>query len=210
MYKGFLIVFFFYSVLGSAQTITGLITDEQNNSLPSVNISILNQSIGVTSDNNGNYILDIPANRSIVLVYSFIGYQMEKIRIPMLKKGQEYKLNISLKTSSTLLEDVIIKDQKSRKESFSRIKPKHVSILPGNSGGIEAILKTLPGVSSANELSSQYSVRGGNFDENLVYVNGIEVFRPFLVRSGQQEGLIFVNTDIDSSILFSAGFLSAK
>ena len=128
----------------------------------------------------------------------------------MLKKGQEYTLNMELKSSSKLLEDVIITDQKSRKESFSRIKPKHVSVLPGNSGGIEAILKTLPGVSSANELSSQYSVRGGNFDENLVYVNGIEIYRPFLIRSGQQEGLSFVNSDMVSSILFSAGGFEAK
>ena len=160
--------------------------------------------------NNGKYNLGIPANRSVVLVYSFIGFEKEKIRIPMLKKGQNYTLDIKLRSSSTLLKDVIITDQKSRKERFSRIKTKHVSVLPGNSGGVEAILKTLPGVSSANELSSQYSVRGGNFDENLVYVNGIEVYRPFLVRSGQQEGLSFVNTDMVSSILFSAGGFDAK
>ena len=211
MHKGLLLLLFLlFSVLGYSQTINGTITDEQNNSLLSVNISILNQSMGAISDENGKYSLEIPPNRSVVVVYSFIGYEMEKIRIPMLKEGQNYTLNIQLKTSSTLLEDVIITDQKSRKESFSRIKPKHVSVLPGNSGGIEAILKTLPGVSSANELSSQYSVRGGNFDENLVYVNGIEVYRPFLVRSGQQEGLSFVNTDMVSSILFSAGGFDAK
>ena len=211
MHRGLLLsLFLTLSLLGYSQTINGYITDKQNNNLPAVNISILNQNIGVTSDSNGKYNLDIPPNRSIVIVYSFIGYQMEKIRIPMLKKGQIYSLNIQLKSSSTLLEDVIIIDQKSRKESFSRIKPKHVSVLPGNSGGIEAILKTLPGVSSANELSSQYSVRGGNFDENLVYVNGIEVYRPFLVRSGQQEGLSFVNTDMVGSILFSAGGFDAK
>ena len=128
----------------------------------------------------------------------------------MLKAGQHYRLNIKLKTSSKVLNDVIITDQGSRKESFNKIKPKHVSVLPGNSGGIEAILKTLPGVSSANELSSQYSVRGGNFDENLVYVNGIEIYRPFLVRSGRQEGLSFVNTDMVNSILFSAGGFDAK
>ena len=211
MHKGLLLLLLLlFSVLGYSQTINGTITDEQNNSLLSVNISILNQSMGAISDENGKYSLEIPPNRSVVVVYSFIGYEMEKIRIPMLKEGQNYTLNIQLKTSSTLLEDVIITDQKSRKESFSRIKPKHVSVLPGNSGGIEAILKTLPGVSSANELSSQYSVRGGNFDENLVYVNGIEVYRPFLVRSGQQEGLSFVNTDMVSSIIFSAGGFDAK
>ena len=211
MHKGFtLILFLLISIIGYSQTIKGKITDLQNNNLSSVNIAIIGNNTGAISDNEGNYSLSIPANRSIIIAYSFIGYQIEKIRIPMLKKGQNYSLNIKLKSSSTLLKDVIVTDQKSRKESFSRIKPKHVSVLPGNSGGIEAILKTLPGVSSANELSSQYSVRGGNFDENLVYVNGIEVYRPFLVRSGQQEGLSFVNTDMVGSILFSAGGFAAK
>ena len=211
MHKGLLLTFtLLLSVLGYGQTISGLITDEENNILSAVNISVLGKSIGVISDDDGLYSLTIPANRSVVIGYSFIGYQIEKIRIPMLKKGQTYILNIQLQSSSTLLDDVIVTDQKSRKKSFSRIKPKHVSVLPGNSGGIEAILKTLPGVSSANELSSQYSVRGGNFDENLVYVNGIEVYRPFLVRSGQQEGLSFVNTDMVGSIQFSAGGFEAK
>ena len=211
MHKGLLLTFtLLLSVLGYGQTISGLITDEENNILSAVNISILGKSIGVISENDGLYSLTIPANRSVVIGYSFIGYHIEKIRIPMLKKGQTYTLNIQLQSSSTLLDDVIVTDQKSRKKSFSRIKPKHVSVLPGNSGGIEAILKTLPGVSSANELSSQYSVRGGNFDENLVYVNGIEVYRPFLVRSGQQEGLSFVNTDMVGSIQFSAGGFEAK
>ena len=211
MNKGLLIILcLLISILGHSQSINGYITDEYNKSLPAVNISILNQSSGVSSNLNGEYNLEIPPNRSVVIIYSFIGFQTEKIRVPMLKKGQKYTLNIELKKSSKLLEDVIITDQKSRKESFSRIKPKHVSVLPGNSGGIEAILKTLPGVSSANELSSQYSVRGGNFDENLVYVNGIEIYRPFLVRSGQQEGLSFINTDMVGSILFSAGGFDAK
>jgi hypothetical protein len=211
MHKGLLLTFtFLLSVLGYGQTISGLITDEENNILSAVNISVLGKSIGVISEDDGLYSLTIPANRSVVIGYSFIGYHIEKVRIPMLKKGQTYTLNIQLQSSSTLLDDVIVTDQKSRKKSFSRIKPKHVSVLPGNSGGIEAILKTLPGVSSANELSSQYSVRGGNFDENLVYVNGIEVYRPFLVRSGQQEGLSFVNTDMVGSIQFSAGGFEAK
>ncbi len=211
MHKGLLLTFtLLLSVLGYGQTISGLITDEKNNILSAVNISVLGKSIGVISEDDGLYSLTIPANRSVVIGYSFIGYHIEKIRIPMLKKGQTYTLNIQLQSSSTLLDDVIVTDQKSRKKSFSRIKPKHVSVLPGNSGGIEAILKTLPGVSSANELSSQYSVRGGNFDENLVYVNGIEVYRPFLVRSGQQEGLSFVNTDMVGSIQFSAGGFEAK
>ena len=193
-----------------AQTISGTITDEKNNIISAVNISILNQSNGTTSDENGYYILSVPTNRSVIVNFSFIGYEIEKIRLPSLKRDQNYKLDIRLKSSTTLLEDIIITDKQSRKESFNKIKPRHVSIIPGSVGGVEAILKTLPGVSSANELSAQYSVRGGNFDENLVYVNGIEVYRPFLIRSGQQEGLSFVNTDMVSNILFSAGGFEAK
>ena len=206
-----IISFLFLNVyLTYAQTISGTIKDEKNNIVTAVNISILNQSEGTTSDENGNYFLSVPANRSIIITYSFIGYKIEKIRLPALKKGQNYRLDIELKSSTTLLEDIIVTDKQSRKESFNKIKPRHVSIIPGSTGGVEAILKTLPGVSSANELSAQYSVRGGNFDENLVYVNGIEVYRPFLIRSGQQEGLSFVNTDMVSNILFSAGGFEAK
>jgi len=203
-------LFIFIVSVIKAQSIEGVITDINNNALNSVNISIINKSNGVTSDLKGQYKINIKANRSHVIAFSFIGYQTEKIRIPMLKKGQNYKLNIILKESNTILKDIIVKDQKSRKSNLSRIKTKHVEVIPGSNGGIESILKTLPGVSSANELSSQYSVRGGNFDENLVYVNGIEVYRPFLIHSGQQEGLSFVNSDLVGSILFSAGGFSAK
>ena len=202
--------FLFASFISNAQTIKGKISDINNIPLPAVNISIIDLKGGITSDNNGFYSISIKPNRSHVVAYSFVGYQTEKVRIPMLKKGQEYVLNIILKESNTLLDDIIVKDQKSRKNNLSRIKTKHVEVIPGSSGGIESVLKTLPGVSSANELSSQYSVRGGNFDENLVYVNGIEVYRPFLIHSGQQEGLSFVNSDLVGSILFSAGGFSAK
>ena len=202
--------FLFASFISNAQTIKGKISDVKNIPLPAVNISIIDLKGGITSDNNGFYSISIKPNRSHVVAYSFVGYETEKVRIPMLKKGQEYILNIILKESNTLLDDIIVKDQKSRKNNLSRIKTKHVEVIPGSSGGIESVLKTLPGVSSANELSSQYSVRGGNFDENLVYVNGIEVYRPFLIHSGQQEGLSFVNSDLVGSILFSAGGFSAK
>ena len=206
----FVILFLIIQISSIAQTIEGKITDFKLNPLAAVNISILDQSGGLISDKDGFYKVNIKANRSHVIAFSFIGYETEKIRVPMLKKGQKYTLNISLEESNTLLDDIIVKDQKSRKNNLSRIKTKHVEVIPGSGGGIESVLKTLPGVSSANELSSQYSVRGGNFDENLVYVNGIEVYRPFLIHSGQQEGLSFVNTDLVGSILFSAGGFSAK
>lgn len=206
----FVILFLIIQISSIGQTIEGKITDFKLNPLAAVNISIIDQSGGLISDKDGFYKVNIKANRSHVIAFSFIGYETEKIRVPMLKKGQKYTLNISLEESNTLLDDIIVKDQKSRKNNLSRIKTKHVEVIPGSGGGIESVLKTLPGVSSANELSSQYSVRGGNFDENLVYVNGIEVYRPFLIHSGQQEGLSFVNTDLVGSILFSAGGFSAK
>ena len=210
MHKLYLLIILFIANNVYSQTINGIITDKDNNKISKVNISVLDYNIGSISKEDGSYNLNIPPNRSVIILYSFIGYQMEKIRIPMLKKGETYTLNISLNSSSTLLKDVIITDISNRKDNLIRIKAKHVSILPSSTGGIEAILKTLPGVSSANELSSQYSVRGGNFDENLVYVNGIEVYRPFLIRSGQQEGLSFVNTDMVGNIMFSAGGFNAK
>ena len=211
MKKTLLLLFTLISFLEVvAQTINGTITDIENLPLDLVNISVQNKSNGVTSDIDGNFSIQISPNRSNIILFSFIGYQTEKIRIPMLKNGQNYSLNVVLKPSNTILKDIIVKDKKSRKDNLSRIKTKHVQVLPGNNGGIEAILKTLPGVSSANELSSQYSVRGGNFDENLVYVNGIEVYRPFLIHSGQQEGLSFINSDMVGSILFSAGGFAAK
>ena len=206
----FIILFLLLQISSIGQTIEGKITDFKLNPLAAVNISIIDQSGGLISDKDGFYKVNIKANRSYVIAFSFIGYKTEKIRVPMLKKGQKYTLNISLEESNTLLDDIIVKDQKSRKNNLSRIKTKHVEVIPGSGGGIQSVLKTLPGVSSANELSSQYSVRGGNFDENLVYVNGIEVYRPFLIHSGQQEGLSFVNTDLVGSILFSAGGFSAK
>ena len=211
MLRGILLsIFLTLTYLGYSQNISGIITDQDDNILTGVSININNEAIGTSSDENGYYSLKVKANRSIILLYSYIGYQSEKIRIPMLKQGQSYELNIKLKAKNTLLGDVTVEDKRNRKESLTRIKTKHVSVLPGNSVGIEAILKTLPGVSSANELSSQYSVRGGNFDENLVYVNGIEVYRPFLIHAGQQEGMSFVNTDLVGSILFSAGGFQAK
>ncbi len=197
-----------FSVLG--QSINGNITDINKDVLSGANIIIKGENTGVSADKNGNYTLNLKANRSIVIEVSFIGYETKSIRIPMLKEGQIYTLNIELNLKGKLINDVIVKDKKSRKQALSRIKTQHVTLIPNSGGGIESVLKTLPGVSSANELSSQYSVRGGNFEENMVYVNGIEIYRPFLIHSGQQEGLSFVNSDMVESILFSAGGFESK
>jgi hypothetical protein len=104
---------------------------------------------------------------------------------------------------------VIVEDQSLKATNITRINPKVISVLPTPNQSVEDILKTMPGVSSANELSSTYSVRGGNYDENLVYVNDVEIYRPLLVRSGQQEGLSSINPDMVDGISFSAGGFDA-
>ena len=197
-----------FHILG--QNIKGKVTDINNNEIPGVNIILNDKNKGFTTDKNGNYLISTKSNKSFLITYISLGYKTEKIRTPIIKENQTYTLNIKLEVESKLLSDVIVTDRKSRKKSLTLIKPKHVSIIPTGNQGIESILKTLPGVSSSNELSSQYSVRGGNFDENLVYVNGIEIYRPFLIRNGKQEGLSFINPDMVGNILFSAGGFEAK
>ena len=189
--------------------ITGKIIDENRQSIDLVNISIEGKPGGTSSDMHGNYRISIPANTDITIIFSFIGYKTEKVNLNM-KASQKRVVNITLFQSAKQLSDVIVEDKEVRKSTLTRIDPQSALVIPTVSGGIEALVKTMPGVSSNNELSSQYSVRGGNFDENLVYINGIEVYRPILTRSGQQEGLSIINSHLVSSILFSAGGFDAK
>jgi hypothetical protein len=193
----------------STAIITGKIIDENRQSIDLVNISIEGKPGGTSSDMHGNYRISIPANTDITIIFSFIGYKTEKVDLNM-KASQKRVVNMTLFQSAKQLSDVIVEDKEVRKSTLTRIDPQSALVIPTVSGGIEALVKTMPGVSSNNELSSQYSVRGGNFDENLVYINGIEVYRPILTRSGQQEGLSIINSHLVSSILFSAGGFDAK
>ena len=208
----FLVIFGLSCSLVVAQEkaiVSGKILDKKGNPIEAVAIAIMDIPGGVSSDSKGLYKLEIPANQELTLVFSHISFKTKKLSIN-LKPGEHYNVNPNLEHASTQLQNVTVEDQQTRTTSLTRINPKIVMVIPTASGGVEAIIKTLPGVSSSNELSSQYSVRGGNYDENLVYVNDIEIYRPFLVRSGQQEGLSFINSDMVSSILFSAGGFEAK
>jgi hypothetical protein len=187
----------------------GNVRDQENNPLELVNVAIVGSTTGSVSDPAGNYLLIVPPGQDLTVDFSFIGYKSKRYQVN-LKPGEKKELNVVLMVSFTELKDVEIKDEQVRSYNYVRLDPKEAKLIPTLSGGIESMLKTLPGVSSTNELSSQYSVRGGNFDENLVYVNGIEVYRPFLIRSGQQEGLSFVNPALTSGIVFSAGGWDAK
>ena len=189
--------------------ITGKVTDEKNQPVELVSVSLFGYPGGTTTDAEGTYSLQIPADRQLKIIYSFVGYNTDTAYVKI-NTGEKLRVNRIITASATELESVVIEDRQSRSTNLIRIDARTVKTLPSASGGIEALLKTMPGVVSNNELSSQYSVRGGNFDENLVYVNDIEIYRPYLVRSGQQEGLSFLNSSLVSSVLFSAGGFEAR
>lgn len=205
-------IFFLIPFLGFGQekaSIYGRVTDDKGKAVEFANLSVIGYSGGTSTGEDGAYQIIVPANKELTLIISHISYVQQQFLVN-LSKGQERELNITLKAATTDLEGVEVIDKQIRNTSFTRLDPKMATKIPSLSGGVEEMIKTMPGVSSSNELSSQYSVRGGNYDENLVYVNGIEIYRPFLIRAGRQEGLSFVNSDLASSISFSAGGFEAK
>ncbi len=208
----FFFISFVYSSLVFSQNeavVFGQVTDTTGKAFESVNISVNGLSSGVATNKEGKFELKVPAGERLLLVMSHLGYETLTFSVKI-KAGERYELNPKLKIASTGITEVIIEDKETRQTTLNRIDPKAASVIPTSGEGVFALLKTLPGVSSNNETSSQYNVRGGNYDENLIYVNDIEIYRPFLVRAGQQEGLSFVNSDLVSSLLFSAGGFDAK
>ena len=190
-------------------TIYGKVTDSDGKPIFPASIAVSGTPSGTVSDENGFYELIIPSGKNVNIFFSCLGYDQSEFRING-TPGVRIEINRILHVSSKAMEEVTISDELDRSSSITRIQIKTLDYLPTTTGGVEAILKTLPGVVSTSELSSQYSVRGGSFDENLVYVNDIEIFRPFLIRSGQQEGLSFINSDMVSSVKFSAGGFDAS
>ncbi|MEO1052195.1 MAG: TonB-dependent receptor [Bacteroidota bacterium] len=188
--------------------VKGKITDEKDAGIEAVSISIEGKNLGTVSDKEGKYNLSVPTNEALKLVVRHIGYETTTRDI-QLNPGQEFILNITLKRSTQILEGVEVEgqtlDEIRQQVSVVTIDPKSAEALPSPFGDFNKILSTLPGVVSNNELSSTYSVRGGSFEENLVYVNDIPIYRPFLVTAGRQEGLSFVNPTLVESVEFSAG-----
>lgn len=189
--------------------VSGKVSDENQVPIELVTVRPAEISGGTITDANGEYQIKIPADKEITLVYSFLGFAPEERKVN-LRSGEEKRIDVILIEAPTMITGPVVEDRQVRTSTLTRIDPKAAVSIPTISGGVESLIKTMPGVASSNELSSQYSVRGGNFDENLVYVNDIEIHRPFLIRSGQQEGLSFLNSDLVSSILFSAGGFDAK
>ncbi len=196
-------------IMAQNVTIKGRITNENHAPIEIANVSILGKPIGTIADLNGYYSLTCQSEDSLVVVYSMIGYQTRKrtFRNPT----DTLIVNVMLPSINLALQEVEIVDRERQMGGTQKLKADRLRLQPSASGnGIEEMIKSQAGVSSNNELSSQYNVRGGNFDENSVYVNGIEIYRPLLTRSGQQEGLSFINPDMVSAISFSTGGFEAK
>lgn len=188
----------------------GKITDDNGKAIEFVNVAVQNTIYGVVSDSRGSYSLTLPTDTLINVVFSFVGFEEIRTNIK-LKPNERRKHDVKMRITSTMLPEMTVQDQSIKTSTITRLDAKEAVLLPSaGAGGVEDMVKTLAGVSSTNELSSQYNVRGGNFDENLIYVNGIEIYKPFLVGSGQQEGLSFINSRLISNIDFSAGGFAAE
>ncbi len=189
--------------------LTGSVKDSIGDPIELANVALLGTGDGTMTDKNGVFQMEIPTGRSYTAVVSCVGYRTEQFAV-RLQAGETRELHVSLSRDVRSIQEVSVSARQERASTFQRIDVEDLTYMPSATGKVEAIIKSQAGVSSGNELSSQYAVRGGNFDENLVYVNDIEIYRPFLVRSGQQEGLSFVNSDLVSSVKFSAGGYDAR
>jgi hypothetical protein len=208
--KKILLIFFLFPTLLWSQKssiIKGFVKDSDNNSIE--NVSVKFGSTGTTTNSSGFYQIRIPLDTNISLEFSHVGFKSLTKEF-FIKKRNIIRFSPVLILENEVLEEVVIKNETKDAQGVTTFKAKDIERIPGANSGIETLLMTMPGVSNNNELSTQYNVRGGNFDENLVYVNGIEIYRPFLVRSGQQEGLSFVNSTMVQNINFSAGGFQAK
>ena len=205
------IISLLFSLLSFSQSaiIRGVILDEGNLPIEGVNITTSNGE-GTSTNNNGFYELKIPFGVEVTVIFTHVSHKRVEQKFN-LKNGQEIEYNPVMLIEVEQIATVIINtNTRQSVDGVTSISPQMIRTIKGAQPGVENILKTLPGVNISNELSTQYSVRGGNFDENLVYVNEIEVYRPFLIRSGNQEGLSFVNTDMVHNVDFSAGGFQAK
>jgi hypothetical protein len=204
----FLLLSFVVNAQQKKSFVTGLITDEKLQPLRGASITLLGQNKGIVSNEKGIYNIQVPANKAFALIYSHKGFT-EIQKNFFLPSGKTDTVNIILQSAPSVLEKVVVTDERKRKESgLINIEAKDALLLPSASGGVEGLIKTLVG--SNNELSSQYSVRGGNFDENIIYINDFEIYRPYLVSNGQQEGLSFINPTLVKNINFYTGGFQSK
>lgn len=189
--------------------VSGLVIDQDNEPLEFVTVKVQGKALGTTTGLDGRYTLTCPETDTLRLVFSCIGYEESRRRL--IDPSGEVTVNVKMSTATYALGALEVTDYQKQTSGMQRIDRDAYRLAPDASGGsVESMLSTMAGVNSNNELSSQYRVRGGTYDENSVYINGIEVYRPQLVTSGQQEGLSIVNPDMLGGIAFSTGGFSAK
>jgi hypothetical protein len=188
--------------------VSGKVVDENEVALPDVSIIILGNQNGILSTDSGTFKIKVPAEKSFALIFSHSGFQDFKKSF-YLNEHEHENITVKIIRNSKTLQTVIINEEKERTEAgLIKVDPKNTMNAPSATGGVEGLIKILVG--SNNELTSQYSVRGGNYDENLIYVNDFEIYRPYLVRNGQQEGLSFINPELVKNINFYNGGFQAK
>lgn len=189
-------------------TVSGKIIGENENPLSNVSITILGQQKGMMTSDSGIFQLKVPADKAFALMFSHSGYKNVQQNF-LLNEGEQERVIIRMELNSAMMHEIVITDQHDRTEAgLIKPNPKSVISLPSPVMGVEGLLKIIVG--SNNELTSQYNVRGGSYDENLIYVNDFEIFRPYLTRSGQQEGLSFINPAMVRNISFYTGGFQSK
>ena len=188
--------------------VRGRVIDANEQPLSSVSVIILGQQKGISTSDSGRFQIKVPADKAFALVFSYSGYKTTQQNF-LLSEGEHESVTIRLEPAAGVMQEVIITEQRERNEAgLIKPNPKSVINLPSPIMGVEGLLKIIVG--SNNELTSQYNVRGGSYDENLIYVNDFEIFRPYLVRSGQQEGLSFINPEMVRNINFYTGGFQSK
>lgn len=207
----FQIICLLVTVTASAQTFTlqGRVTDENNEPIEFASVSCLKQGKMTMTSLKGEYSMQLHSADSVVIKFSMIGYKA-KTRILRRPRGKQ-TLQIVLHSDDNQLSEVTVTGKKIETGQMEDISKDHLKSLPSASGNaVEELIQSQAGVSTHSELSSQYNVRGGSFDENSVYIDNVEIYRPFLVRSGQQEGISVINPDMVEKISFSTGGYEAR
>ena len=190
-------------------TVSGKVTDEKDSPIEFATIRVVGTAIGTNSNLKGEFSLSVAQRDTLMVEVSCIGYA--SVKRQYIKPKGKITLNAKLYAKSQELREVQVVEIKRQTNQMQTLDAKTLRLTPDASGGsVEAVLSTMAGVSSKNEMSSQYMVRGGSYDENSVYINGIEIYRPQLISSGQQEGLSIINPDLVGSVNFSTGGFSAE
>lgn len=196
--------------LRGQSVLEGRVADTAGAPVPFAHVGVVSapQPYGVVTDDGGRFRLAVKEADSVTLRITCVGFEPQQARL--LPAAGILRLDVVLRPSANRLSEVVVSDDRLRTSAFTQINIQRIENTVGPNDGVEALIKTLPDVVSNNELSSQYSVRGGSFDENLVYINGVEIYRPQLIRSGQQEGMSIINPDLVDHVLFSPGGFDAS